>query len=136
LPGVDAAHPLSNVTFRGLNAGDYPIWSVLRILSKNPTPIGVTALVTAAQAINVTQHNFVAPANLNVWHSHYYLPAIFSNTVANGSTISTPGDLCAPLGKALPEFGGDAGGANILRQANFDFCVDYGNPTGLVNKTN
>jgi len=136
LPGVDAAHPLSNVTFKGLNDGDYPIWSVLRILSKNPTPIGVTALVTAAQAINVTQHNFVTPADLNVWHSHYYLPAVLSNTVGNGTTISTPGDLCAPLGNALSELGGDAGGANILKQANFHFCVDYKNPTGLVSKTN
>src|SRR5215472_6336227 len=136
LPGVDAAHPITNVTFKGLNAGDYPIWSVLRILSKNPTPVGVTALVTAAQAINTTQHNFVSPANLNVWHSHYYLPAVLSNTVANGTTINTPGDLCAPLGGALPELGGDVGGANILRQANLDFCADYGNPTGLVSKTN
>ena len=136
LPGVDAAHPLTNVTFGGLNAGDYPIWSMLRILSTNPTPIGVTALVTAAQTINAAQHNFVAPANLNVWHSHYYLPAVLSNTAANGTTINTPGDLCAPLGNALPDFGGDAGGAKILRQTNFDFCVDYQNPTGLVNKTN
>jgi hypothetical protein len=136
LPGVDAAHPLSNVTFKGLNSGDYPIWSVLRILSLNPTPIGVTALVTAAQAMNATQYNFVAPANLNVWHSHYYLPSVLSNTAANGTTINTPGDLCAPLGNALPEFGGDSGGANILIKANFHFCVDYQNPTGLINKTN
>jgi len=136
LPGVDAAHPLSNVTFKGLNSGDYPLWSVLRILSMNPTPIGVTALVTAAQAINATQYNFVAPPNLNVWHSHYYLPAVLSNTGANGTTINTPGDLCAPLGNALPELGGDVGGANILKQANFDFCVDFRNPTGLINKTN
>jgi hypothetical protein len=136
LPGVDAAHPFTNVTFKGLNSGDYPIWSVLRIISKNPTPVGVSALVSAAQAINRTQHNFVSPANLNVWHSHYYLPAVFSNTAANGTTINTPGDLCAPLNNALPEFGGDAGGATILRQANLDFCVDYRNPTGLVNKTN
>ena len=136
LPGVDGAHPLNNVTFQGVNSGDYPIWSVLRILSMNPPPVGVTALVTAAQAINVSQHNFVSPTNLNVWHSHYYLPAVLSNTAANGTTINTSGDLCAPVGKALPEFGGDAGGANILRQANFDFCVDYMNTTGLVNKTN
>ena len=30
----------------------------------------------------------------------------------------------------------DAGGATILKQANADFCVDYTNTTGLVNKTN
>jgi len=136
LPGADLAHPLTNVTFKGLNSGDYPIWSMLRILSTTPTPIGVTALVTAAQSINASQHNFVAPANLNVWHSHYYLPAVLSNTAANGTTINTAGDLCAPLGNALPEFGGDAGGATVLRQVNFDFCVDYQNPIGLVNKTN
>jgi len=136
LPGAMGGPPLTSVTFKGLNAGDYPLWSVLRIISKNPTPIGVTALVTAAQAINATQYNFVAPANLNVWHSHYYLPAVFSNTAANGTTISTPGDLCAPLSSALPEFGGDTGGANISKQANLHFCVDYQNPTGLINKTN
>jgi len=136
LPGVDAAHPLSNTNFAGLNSGDYPIWSMLRILSTNPTPIGVTALVTATQALNNSQHNFVSPANLNVWHSHYYLPAVLSNTAANGTTIDAPGDLCAPLGNALPEFGGDAGGATVLRQVNFDFCVDYQNPTGLINITN
>src|SRR3974390_859059 len=51
-PGVDSAHPLSNVTFRGLNIGDYPIWSVLRIISNSPTPIGVTTLISAAQGLN------------------------------------------------------------------------------------
>jgi hypothetical protein len=136
LPGVDAAHPLSNVTFKWLNSGDYPIWSMLRILSKFPTPIGVTALVTAAQAVNATQRNFVSPANLNSWHSHYYLPAVFSNAAANGTTINTPGDLCAPLGSALPEWGGDAGGATILRQANLHFCIDYNYPNGFISKTN
>jgi hypothetical protein len=36
----------------------------------------------------------------------------------------------------LLEFGGDAGGANILKQAEYDFCTDFGNITGLTNKTN
>ena len=29
----------------------------------------------------------------------------------------------------------DAGGATILKQANADFCSDYNNNTGFVNKT-
>jgi hypothetical protein len=134
-PGVDAAHPLSNVTFKWLNMGDYPIWSVLRIISKYPTPIGVSTLISAAQTLNASQHNFVSPSNLNVWHSHYYLPIVGSNTAANGTTLNTAGDLCSTLG-ALAEFGGDAGGSNILKQAHFDFCQDFANVTGLINKTN
>jgi hypothetical protein len=135
LPGVDSAHPLSNVTFKWVNMGDYPIWSVLRIISKSPTPVGVGTLVSAAQALNASQHNFIAPANLQVWHSHYYLPLVGSNVAALGATISTPGDLCNAPG-VLPETGGDTGGANILKQANADFCSDFASVTGLINKTN
>jgi hypothetical protein len=135
LPGVDSAHPLSNVTFNWLNVGDYPIWSVLRIISQVPTPIGVTNLVTAAQGLNVSQHNFVDTASLQVWHSHYYLPVTGSGVASLGNTINTPGDLCPVLG-ALPEFGGDLGGANVLKQVNIDFCSDFSNITGLINKAN
>jgi hypothetical protein len=135
LPGVDSAHPLSNVTFKWLNMGDYPIWSVLRIISKSPTPVGVTTLVSAAQVLNASQHNFISPANLQIWHSHYYLPAVGSNTVANGTAISTAGDLCSAPG-ALPELGGDIGGANMLKHSNFNFCMDFAIVTGFVSKTN
>jgi hypothetical protein len=37
---------------------------------------------------------------------------------------------------ALAEIGGDVGGANVLKQVNADFCTDYGNPNGLINKAN
>lgn len=135
LPGTDAAHPLSNVTFNWLNLGDYPIWSVLRIISQVPTPIGVTNLIVAAQGLNVSQHNFIDTSNLQVWHSHYYLPVTGNGVAALGNTINTPGDLC-PIAGALPEYGGDLGGANLLKQANIDFCSDFGNINGLINKAN
>lgn len=135
LPGVDSAHPLSNVTFYWLNSGDYPIWSVLRIISTVPTPVGVTNLITAAQGLNVTQHNFIDTASLAVWHSHYYLPVTGNSVAALGNTINTAGDLC-PIPGALPEYGGDLGGANVLKQANIDFCLDFGNVGGLINKVN
>jgi len=136
-PGVDAQHPLSNVTFKWLNQGDYPVWSSLRLVSKSPTPAGVTNLIAAAQTLNSTQHDFVTLANLKVTHSHYYLPAINNGVSANGNTLNpgTPNDLCGSAG-ALGEFGGDAGGANTLKQANFDFCADFGNINGLINKAN
>lgn len=136
LPGADSAHPLSNVTFKWLNMGDYPIWSVLRIISQTPVPIGVTNLISAAQALNSTQHNFIGAPDLQVWHSHFYLPLVGQNIAGNGTTIATPNDLCAAQ-NALPEFGGDLGGANTLKQDNYDFCTDFtGNVNGLINKSN
>lgn len=135
LPGVDSAHPVSNVTFQGLNMGDYPVWSVLRIISKSPTPVGVTNLISAAQQLNATQHNFISAPNLQIWHSHYFMPAVGSFVGALGTTIATPNDLCNAPG-ALSESGGDLGGTTILKQNNYDFCQDFGNVTGLINATN
>ena len=135
LPGVDSSHPLSHVTFKWLNAGDYPIWSVLRIISQSPTPVGVTNLVSAAQELNVSQHNFISAPNLQVWHSHYYLPTVGYGVGAVGTTIATTNDLC-PAPGALPESGGDLGGANLLKQVSSDFCVDFSNVTGLINASN
>jgi hypothetical protein len=108
---------------------------VLRIISKVPTPLGVTNLIAAAQGLNLTQHNFVDTTSLNVWHSHYYIPVTGNGIAALGNTINTPGDLC-PTPGALPEYGGDLGGANVFKQANADFCLDFGNTWGLINKAN
>jgi hypothetical protein len=138
IPGIDTAHPITNVTFKWLNQGDYPLWSALRLVSLSPTPAGVTALVNAAQGLNSTQHDFVTLANLQVTHSHFSLPAINANVQANGATLNplTPNDLCNPTGGALAESGGDVGGANVPKQMNVDFCSDFVNPTGLINKVN
>jgi ABC-type phosphate transport system substrate-binding protein len=141
LPGSGGpADPgLSAVTFKALNNGDYPIWSALRLISRGATTTAVNNLVSALQSLNTTQHDMVTLANLNVWHSHYALPAIGinNNVVANGTTINpaTPGDLCNSTG-ALPEAGGDAGGATLLKLSNHNFCADFAVTTGFVNKTN
>lgn len=128
---------LGAVTFKALNSGDYPCWSALRIVTRAPFLTAVNNLVSALQTLNTTQSDMVTLANLKVWHSHYGLPAIGINSVANGTTVNpaAPGDLCNAPG-ALAETGGDAGGANILKVANHDFCQDFANVTGLVNKTN
>jgi hypothetical protein len=128
---------LGNVTFQGVNNGDYPIWSLLRLVGPSPTPAGVNNLVAGLQALNLTQNDFIPMSTLNVWHSHFYLPAIGLNVESNGTTINpaTPGDLCNAPG-ALAEIGADAGGANVLKQLNADFCSDFGNPSGLINKAN
>jgi len=134
LPGNDVGHPLSNVTFKGLNAGDYPVWSALRIVTKNPVPAGATALVAAAQTLTSTQSDFITLTNLKVWHSHFYMPAVNSVVSSNGNTISGVDVLCG--GAAIGENGGDAGGSTLMKQANVDFCSDFGNIDGLINKAN
>jgi hypothetical protein len=132
-----AAGNLSQVTFKNLNAGDYPIWSALRLVSLNPTPVGVTRLVSAAQTLDSTQHDFITLANLNVWHSHFNISAIGVTNESNGTTINpaAPGDLCGIAG-AQAEGGGDAGGTVVRKTANHDFCADFGVTFGLVNKNN
>jgi hypothetical protein len=134
-PGISGGPALSSVTFKWLNQGDYPIWSALRLVSNSPTPAGVSSLIASAQTLNSTQFDFIPLSKLAVWHSHYYLPTINQGVAANGTTLNTAGDLCSASG-ALAEVGGDAGGANTLKQANADFCTDFGNITGLINKAN
>jgi hypothetical protein len=128
---------LSCITFQNLNSGDYPIWSALRLVSTSPPPAGVTNLIGAAQTLNSTQNDFIPLAKLNVWHSHFTLPQVNVGASALGPTINpaTPGDLCNSAG-VLQELGGDAGGANVLKVANHDFCADFSNPTGLINANN
>jgi hypothetical protein len=128
---------LSCVTFQNLNSGDYPIWSALRLVTTNPAPAGVTNLIAAAQTLNSTQNDFIPLSKLNVWHSHFALPQVNVGAAALGATINpaTPGDLCNSAG-VLAELGGDAGGANVLKAANHDFCSDFSNTTGLINANN
>ncbi|HXW57737.1 MAG TPA: hypothetical protein VEJ67_18435 [Candidatus Cybelea sp.] len=137
IPGSDSSHPICNVTFGGLNAGDYPVWSALRVVSTSPAPAAVTNLISAVQTLDSTQHDFITLANLKFWHSHSYLPALAINVGANGNTLNpaTPNDLCNAPG-ALAEFGNDAGGTNVYKQLNADFCSDFGNIDGLINKAN
>jgi len=136
-PGADSGHPLTNVTFKYLNQGDYPIWSALRLVSTSPTPAGVTNLILAAQTLNTTQFDFIPLSKLNVWHSHFQYYGLGLTNVADGTTINpaTPGDLCNSSG-ALAEAGGDVGGSTILKQANHDFCADFSVTIGIANVTN
>ena len=126
---------LSQVTFKWLNQGDYPIWSALRIVSTSPTPAGVTNLINGAQTLNSTQQDFIPLSKLNVWHSHFALPQVNVGAAANGANIAGVGDLCNSAG-VLGEVGGDAGGTNVLKVANHDFCQDFANTTGLINANN
>lgn len=123
--------PLSAVTFKNTNMGDYPLWGVTRVVAA-PGDVNVQNLVAGSHTLDGTQHDYIALGNLKVWKSHFPLYSV-TGLQANGSTIVTAGDLC-PGGSA--EAGGDAGGSSVTVAANKDFCTDYGNTNGLVNKTN
>lgn len=135
IPGNDIGHPLTSITFGQINAGNYPIWSALRLVGP-PGNAGVATMLTALNTINPTQHDYIAPANLKVWHSHFYINGIGLGTQeGNGNTIASPNDLCSTVAPPVAEVGGDAGGANLLVKNNLQFCMDYNAPIGLVNKT-
>jgi hypothetical protein len=132
LPGSTATGDpgIAHVGFVGLNAGNYPIWSALRLVGP-PGNGGVSAMITALNTISSTQHDYILPSNLNVWHSHFFLNGQSIPTPANGATVGAT-TLCSG---GTAESGGDAGGTNMLIINNAHFCQDYGVTNGLLNKT-
>jgi hypothetical protein len=127
-PGIGA-----NITFSGLKAGNYPIWSVLRLVGP-PSNASIGNMLTALNTITGSQHDFVPLSSLKVWHSHFFLNGIGMTPAqaATGNTVSSANDLCTG---SVAEGGGDAGGSVILFQANKDFCSDFSVTSGLLNKT-
>lgn len=119
------APPIANVTFDGLNAGDYPIWSPLRLVAPNPVPAGVTAMLTALDNLNVLQNDYIKRANLKIWHSHFQINGQPANA-SNGSLFCAGG---------LVEGGGDAGGSTMLGINDTHFCADFGTNVGKLNLT-
>jgi hypothetical protein len=132
----------ANISFVNLQAGDYAAWSPLRLLTTAASATGLSNIQSGLGTINPTQHDYVPISSLTVWHSHYYLPAVNSNTAGNGTLgVDVPnnggaGTTLCPASGAYAEIGGDAGGSNIYTQANYDFCMDFGNPQGVINKNN
>ena len=120
---------LAHVGFAGLNAGDYPIWSALRLVGP-PGNAGVAAMITALATLDSSQKDYIPPSSMNIWHSHFFLNGQ-SAIGANGTTVGSS-TLCSG---GIAEGGGDAGGSTLLIINNAHFCSDYGNTGGLVNKT-
>jgi hypothetical protein len=131
LPGVDAGHPITNVTFKNLAAGDYAIWSAVRIVSTSPTPAGVTALIAGATASSAATADFIPVSALKIWKSHFNMFAIGVTNNNNGNTVATPNDLCP---SSTGEGGGDAGAMTISIHGNNNFCTDFASPIGINDK--
>jgi hypothetical protein len=129
---------LGCVTFKGLNAGDYAIWSPLRIVSTSGAATAVGNLITGAESLSSTQNDFVPITKLKVWHSHFGFFGVPGEptTDSDGETVNpaTPGDLCNNSASS-PEQGGDVGGMTISIQGNHDFCSDFNTPIGISSKS-
>jgi len=97
------------LTFPNIKNGSYPIWSVLRIVTANPIPTGIVALVAAAISDATTIPDFVPASQLLVFRSHY-------NQVG----------IAGANGHVGPEAGGDVGGAVYTVQADLDNVFDTG----------
>lgn len=126
-PGIGA------VTFAGVNAGDYPVWSALRLISPPGDP-GTNEILTQLNAnVNPTQHDYIVPSNLKVWHSHFFINGEASAipNPANGPTVGST-VLCSG-GSA--EQGGDVGGSILQINNNKHFCADFGSTQGKLNLT-
>ena len=124
------APPLANVNFAGLNAGDYSIWSALRLVSDARGAAGVSAMLAALDNLTVLQNDYIKRNNMNIWHSHFQIVGQPANT-ANGPSVGTQ-VLCA---SGVAEAGGDAGGATMLIVNNRNFCHDFSSTSGKLNLT-
>jgi hypothetical protein len=105
--------------FANVAAGNYPVWSTLRLVTHKPVPAGVSALIAKAQqqVVNIFP-DFLPLASMGVLRSHYKQSGVFPN---NGS-----GGACA---SSAFESGGDVGGAVLTIQGDQDYCA----ATGLKN---
>jgi len=124
------APPLANVNFAGLNAGDYAIWSALRLVSDSRGATAVANLLTALDNLTVLQNDYIKRNNMNIWHSHFQIVGQPANA-SNGPSVGTQ-TLCA---SGAVEAGGDAGGSTMLIINNAHFCSDFGDTHGRLNLT-
>ncbi len=109
LPGPTCPGAL---TFPHVQDGTYPVWSVLRIVTDPVVPAeinGPNGLLPQLDTVSIP--DFVPIGALNVFRSHFAQVG-----VAGGDGI------CA----GSTEKGGDEGGAVFTRQADLDYCANYG----------
>jgi hypothetical protein len=108
LPTCTAPCP-GAVTFPNVANGTYPIWNILRVITANPAPSGVNALVAAAQAQVANIPEFIPIGDLLVFRSHY------TQSNFTGKNGHLPREI---------ESGGDVGGAVLTIQTDLDSITD------------
>src|SRR5262249_32274418 len=69
-PGIGA-----NITFSGIQSGNYPIWSILRLVGRPSSP-DIARMLAGLNTIVATQKDFVTLSSLKVGHSHFFINGI------------------------------------------------------------
>lgn len=119
---VDGADPIQDsytsgsltnatVTFRNIVNGGYPLWSILRVVTQQNPPAGISSIITAAQGANVGT-DFVNANVLRVFRSYHKTPFTVG-AVSDGN-----------LG--VRANGGDVGGSVFPINDDIDISNDFG----------
>ncbi|WP_263359824.1 autotransporter outer membrane beta-barrel domain-containing protein [Acidicapsa ligni] len=143
---LNSTTELANVDLHAMNAvNGYPIWSLLRLVSKGTTvPSAVTTLASAAQSFvtfdtTTARPDFIVPSSLTVVRSHFLPPAGSGlppvASIADGH-VGLNSSSCSAL-----EAGGDVGGV-VLRlsgtgspTSDNSYCANTSNPHHLDGQT-
>jgi hypothetical protein len=131
---------LSKVNFYNLITGNYPIWSLIRLVTVDSNTASIAhSLALSAGTYSTTAHPDFVPyytnkglQNVPIERSHFAPPGIgFTATVSNAGDAPVTG--YGACGTA--EAGGDVGGV-ILNIAAVDqlYCADTGSTAGIVGR--
>ncbi len=108
---------LANVHLTTIADGQYPIWSMLRLVNVGAENSSVAALAASAQNFSVAAHpDFVPLDDMEVVRSHF-VPPSQTLTASDGSGSATFGSNKATACSAT-ETGGDVGGVVIGLKTN------------------
>jgi len=108
------------VSFANVASGNYPAWSTLRVVTHNPSPAGVTALIAGAQTQVVNDiPDFLPLSSMGVFRSHFKQSGIFPANHTGGTCTNS-------------EAGGDVGGAVLTIEGDQDFCAATGSHLGRI----
>jgi len=142
---------LTDVTFSDLQAGNYPIWSLLRLVTATSGIHHTAANLLAYAAQNFVNSSgrpdfvpfnnnttFTSVAPLKVFHSHFAPPGVNfystgTNVAANGTSAYTPKATKCTDAEAGGDVGGVIGAVNDpaeggLSESDEAYCSASGNP--------
>jgi hypothetical protein len=107
------AAQLANVSLATTADGQYPLWSMLRLVNVGATQnFSVAALAAAAQEYSTANHRDFVPLNQMLVVRSHFTPPSQTLTASNGSGRAAYGSNNAPACSAI-ETGGDVGGVVI-----------------------
>lgn len=134
---------LSKVSFQNMANGQYPVWSLIRVVAVDSTTAGVanTLALSAAQFSTSAHPDFLPYYNtkgtvaVNLERSHFAPPGI--NFPSSGTNQPANHGKSGGFGNCTTaEAGGDVGGVVLWISSDQAYCTDTGSHLGMVNRRN